>query len=206
MLKHFSGIAAVLLSTTAAFAAAHGDSTVTVVLSEELDIVDPCEASRSNVGRVVLQNVAETMTELVPGSGLQPRLAESWEDMGDGTWRFHLKEGVSFHDGTAFGATDVAHSLARVKSENISCEIGAKFFGGITITTEVVDDTTIDTVAPGVSDSSIPDPSPDTTIMDDTSSTTSGCSQVTTMLIRSASSTIFSYDARNPPSSHPAAW
>ena len=61
------------------------DDSVTIVLSEELDIVDPCEASRSNVGRVVLQNISETLTELVPGEGLQPRLAESWEDKGDGT-------------------------------------------------------------------------------------------------------------------------
>ena len=70
------------------------DDAVTVVLSEELDVVEPCMASRSNIGRVILQNVSETMTELVPGEGLQPRLAESWEDMGDGTWRFHLREGV----------------------------------------------------------------------------------------------------------------
>ena len=38
---------------------------VTIVLSEELDIVDPCEASRSNIGRVIAQNVSETITEPV---------------------------------------------------------------------------------------------------------------------------------------------
>jgi len=123
------------------------DDSVTIVLSEELDIVDPCEASRSNVGRVVLQNISETMTELVPGEGLQPRLAESWEDQGDGTWRFHLREGVSFTDGSAFDANDVAHSLARIKSDQITCEIGAKFFGGTELSTNVVDDTTIDITA-----------------------------------------------------------
>ena len=31
---------------------------VTVVLSEELDVVDPCETSRSNLGRVILQNLS----------------------------------------------------------------------------------------------------------------------------------------------------
>jgi len=123
------------------------DDSVTIVLSEELDVVDPCEASRSNVGRVVLQNIAETLTELVPGEGLQPRLAESWEDKGDGTWRFHLREGVAFSDGSALDANDVAHSLARIKSDKISCEIGAKFFGGINLSTNVVDDTTIDITA-----------------------------------------------------------
>lgn len=147
MIRRLSSIAAVLLTSSAAFAASHADTSVTIVLSEELDIVDPCEASRSNVGRVVLQNVAETMTELKPGEGLKPRLAESWKDMGDGTWQFKLRSGVTFHDGSAFGASDVAHSLERIKSENISCEIGAKFFGGIDLTTEVVDDTTLNVTA-----------------------------------------------------------
>jgi peptide/nickel transport system substrate-binding protein len=130
-----------------AFPAFAQDNHVTVVLSEELDIVDPCEASRSNIGRVVLQNIAETITELVPGQGLQPRLSESWEDMGGGTWRFNLRSGVTFTDGTALDAGDVAHSLVRIKNETILCEIGTKYFGGIELTTNVVDDVTIDITA-----------------------------------------------------------
>ncbi|MFK7893196.1 MAG: ABC transporter substrate-binding protein [Granulosicoccus sp.] len=141
--------------TAAALLAVHGlipvqaqdNESVTIVLSEELDIVDPCEASRSNVGRVLLQNIAETMVELVPGSGLQPRLAESWEEQGDGTWRFNLRSGVMFTDGTTLDAGDVAHTLKRIKSEDIVCEIGAKFFGGIELSSTVVDDNTIDIAA-----------------------------------------------------------
>ncbi|MCB1810790.1 MAG: peptide ABC transporter substrate-binding protein, partial [Candidatus Competibacteraceae bacterium] len=49
------------LSAGSAFAAEAGS--ITIVLSEEPDIIDPCEASRSNVGRVVKQNIAETLTE-----------------------------------------------------------------------------------------------------------------------------------------------
>lgn len=135
------------LAMACAFPAFAQDNHVTVVLSEELDIVDPCEASRSNIGRVVLQNIAETITELVPGQGLQPRLAESWEDMGGGTWRFNLRSGVTFTDGTALDAGDVAHSLVRIKNETILCEIGTKYFGGIELTTNVVDDVTIDITA-----------------------------------------------------------
>lgn len=123
------------------------DNAVTVVLSEELDLVDPCMSSRSNIGRVVLQNIAETVTEMVPGQGLQPRLATEWEDMGGGTWRFHLREGVTFHDGSAFDAEDVAHSIARTTGDKIVCEIGAKYFGGMELTTNVVDANTIDITA-----------------------------------------------------------
>ena len=120
---------------------------VTIVLSEELDIVDPCEASRSNIGRVIAQNVSETITELVPGKGLQPRLAESWEDMGNGTWRFNLRKNVSFSDGSAFDAEDIAHSLKRIKSDKLTCEIGIKYFGGIEISTDIIDNHTIDITA-----------------------------------------------------------
>ena len=123
------------------------DDGVTIVLPEELDLVDPCESSRSNVGRVVLQNISETMTELVPGTGLVPRLAESWEDQGDGTWRFKLRSGVKFSDGTSLDAQDVAHTLVRIKSPDIVCEQGAKFFGGIELTSNAIDDTTIDITA-----------------------------------------------------------
>ncbi|MCP4382813.1 MAG: peptide ABC transporter substrate-binding protein, partial [Hyphomicrobiales bacterium] len=145
MTRTLGRIAAAFVVTT--FAGQALAEEVTIVLSEELDIVDPCEASRSNLGRVILQNISETVTELVPGEGLKPRLAESWEDLGNGTWRFKLRPGVTFSDGSALDAADVAHSIARVQSEDISCEIGAKFFGGIDLTGEVVDDTTIDITA-----------------------------------------------------------
>lgn len=149
MTQKILSLSAVLLAATGVLAApaVAQDDSVTVVLSEELDVVEPCMASRSNIGRVIQQNVSETITELDPEEGLQPRLAESWEDMGDGTWRFHLREGVSFHDGSDFAAEDVAHSLARIKSPDIVCEIGAKFFGGMELSTEVVDEHTIDVTA-----------------------------------------------------------
>ncbi|GAB5376838.1 MAG: ABC transporter substrate-binding protein [Acuticoccus sp.] len=132
-----------LLASSATVAMAQ-DNGVTIVLSEELDVVEPCMASRSNIGRVLLQNVYETLTELRPGEGLMPRLAEGWKDEGDGKWTFKLREGVSFHDGTAFDAGDVVHSLNRtVYSPDIVCEIGAKFFGGMDIKAEAVDDTTV---------------------------------------------------------------
>ena len=136
-------IFATVLATSLAGQALAQES-VTVVLSEELENVEPCMASKSNIGRVILQNVSETLTELVPGSGLQPRLATSWEDMGGGTWRFHLREGVTFSDGTALDAADVVFSLERNKSDKFVCEIGAKYYGGFDLSTNVVDDVTVE--------------------------------------------------------------
>jgi peptide/nickel transport system substrate-binding protein len=121
------------------------EKNVTIVLSEELDLVDPCMASRSNIGRVVLQNIAETLTELdTGGGGLKPRLAASWEAVDGDTWRFKLQPGVKFSDGSDFDAEDVVYSLTRTTSDKITCEIGAKYFGGMKLKTEVVDATTLD--------------------------------------------------------------
>ena len=48
-------------------------------------------------------------------AGLRPGLAESWEqDKADPkTWIFHLRPGVTFHDGTAFNADAVVWNLDR---------------------------------------------------------------------------------------------
>lgn len=140
-------IAVTALASTFAVGAQAQDNSVTVVLSEELEIVEPCSATKSNVGRVLFQNISETVTEMDPRTGLQPRLATSWEDMGNGTWRFTLREGVTFSDGTVMDAEDVAHSLKRMKSPAIACEIGAKFFGGTEITSNIIDAYTLDVTA-----------------------------------------------------------
>ena len=97
---------------------------VTVVLGEDLDLVEPCMATRSNIGRVILQNVNETLTQydVKGGKGVLPRLAESWTDQGNGTWRFSLRKGVKFSNGTAFDANDVKHSFERMMSDKITCE------------------------------------------------------------------------------------
>ncbi len=141
-------VAGLLASGAIAPAMAQPNTDITVVLSEELDLVDPCMATRSNIGRVILQNISETLTELdVRGDkGLMPRLAESWEDKGDGTWQFKLRPGVTFSDGTAFDANDVKHSFDRVFSDQMSCE-SARYFADTDLTFTVVDDTTIDVKA-----------------------------------------------------------
>jgi peptide/nickel transport system substrate-binding protein len=141
-------ISALLASTTIVPAMAQADTDITVVLSEELDLVEPCMATRSNIGRVIMQNISETLTELdVRGdAGLMPRLAESWEDLGDGTWQFKLRQGVTFSDGSTFGADDVEHSFARVFSDQITCE-SARYFADTNLTFETVDDHTINITA-----------------------------------------------------------
>ncbi len=66
-----------------------------------------------------LNNVYEGLVRLNKGMELEPALAESWEVIGAGEgWRFKLREGVTFHDGSDFDADDVMFSYERASSES----------------------------------------------------------------------------------------
>jgi peptide/nickel transport system substrate-binding protein len=55
----------------------------------------------------------------------QAALAESWTVSEDARqWRFHLRDQVHFHDGQLLSADDVVASLARVRDELITGELG----------------------------------------------------------------------------------
>ncbi|EUB98607.1 ABC-type transporter, periplasmic subunit [Rhizobium sp. CF080] len=122
-----------------------GSGPIKIVLAEEADLLEPCMATRSNIGRIIMENVSETLTELdVRGKkGVMPRLAEKWEQAADGSWRFHLRQGVKFSNGTTFDAKDVKHSFDRVMSDKNACE-SRRYFGGMKISANVVDANTID--------------------------------------------------------------
>jgi len=56
--------------------------------------------------------VFDCLTEVGPDGSLKGELAESWEASADAqTWTFNLRQGVTFHNGKAFGADDVIESL-----------------------------------------------------------------------------------------------
>ena len=145
MIRKTGILGALLLASTGLTPAFAQDTGVKIVLNEEVDLLEPCMATRSNIGRVILGNINETLTEVdVRGGGtLKPKLAESWSQNEDGSWRFKLREGVTFSDGTGFDAKDVKHSFDRAMNPAITCET-PRYFGGITLSAEVVDDHTID--------------------------------------------------------------
>jgi peptide/nickel transport system substrate-binding protein len=68
----------------------------------------------------VLHHVYETLVRRDTDGSLQPRLATEWFIHPDDptVWVFKLREGVTFHDGSAFTAEDVVFSLERVRHES----------------------------------------------------------------------------------------
>jgi peptide/nickel transport system substrate-binding protein len=96
-----------------------------------------------------LNNVYEGLVRRRPDMSIEPSLATSWEPIGeDGTegWRFHLREGVSFHNGNEFTADDVLFSYERATAETSDV---SSWFAPID-RVEVVDDYTVEfyTTAP----------------------------------------------------------
>lgn len=64
-----------------------------------------------------LNNVYEGLVRRDKQMQIEPALAASWEPLEDKGWRFHLREGVTFHDGATFNAEDVLFSYERAASE-----------------------------------------------------------------------------------------
>jgi peptide/nickel transport system substrate-binding protein len=57
-------------------------------------------------------STAETLVVLDEDGNAQPALATGWEQTDERTWRFTVREGVRFHDGTDLTAGQAAASLA----------------------------------------------------------------------------------------------
>lgn len=87
-----------------------------------------------------LNNVYEGLVRRDKQMQVEPALATSWEKLDEGGWRFKLREGVSFHDGSSFNADDVLFSYERASSE----ESDARSWFAPVSEVRVVDDYTID--------------------------------------------------------------
>ena len=61
-------------------------------------------------------NVYEPLVRLQPDYSIAPSLATAWEQSGSNTFRFHLRSGVTFHDGSPFTAADVVYTFNRIAS------------------------------------------------------------------------------------------
>ena len=75
--------------------------------------LDPALSTDVPTGRAVAY-VFDGLTRFDPNAKVEPGLAERWDVTTDGlTYTFHLRRGVTFHDGSPFTARDVASSWQR---------------------------------------------------------------------------------------------
>jgi ABC-type transport system substrate-binding protein len=84
------------------------NATIRVGANEDQWTVNGTGAKATHFMYVTNQNVYEPLIYLGSDYTLKPALATSWALQPDGkTWRFNLRRGVTFHDGTPFTADDV---------------------------------------------------------------------------------------------------
>ncbi len=92
---------------------------ITVALQLEPPHLDPTSAAAGAIDQVLYSNVFEGLTRFMGDGSVVAGLAKSWDISEDNlTYTFHLQDGVTFHDGSAFTADDVKFSLDRARAED----------------------------------------------------------------------------------------
>jgi peptide/nickel transport system substrate-binding protein len=105
------------LAFTVAFAALLSGGALakdlTIGLSAEPSSMDPHFHNLSPNNQMRL-NIFESLVTQDETQKLIPALAEKWETVDDKTWKFTLRKGVKFTNGTDFTAKDVIYSACRI--------------------------------------------------------------------------------------------
>lgn len=103
---------------------------LSIGLKSEATSMDP-QFHQLSTNIQVAKNIFEALTTQDAVQRVTPGLAESWESVDDTTWRFHLREGVTFHDGSDFTARDVIYSFCRIPLVENSPSAFTIYTGGI---------------------------------------------------------------------------
>ncbi len=90
--------------------------------------MDP-HSQNEGLTNTVNGQVYERLTRRDRQLALEPSLAVAWQQTGPLTWRFKLRPGVKFHDGTPLGADDVVFSVNRAKDPVSTFSVYANALG-----------------------------------------------------------------------------
>jgi peptide/nickel transport system substrate-binding protein len=121
-------------------AAAYAED-ITIAVASEVTAMDPHYHNTGNNNQIV-GLVYDRMLHQDSNQQVGPGLAVEWGPIADDVWEFKLREGVTFHDGSAFTAEDVVFSYERVPNVPNSPSSFATYTSGIAEII-VVDDYTI---------------------------------------------------------------
>lgn len=133
--RRFAGLLALVLCCSAhavAFKWASQDDAATM---------DP-DAFNHGPTMTVLGHIYEGLVRRDREQRIEPALAQSWTQPAPTVWRFRLREGVRFHDGSLLTAEDVVFSLKRAMTP----ESDMKVFAASIADVKAVDATTVDVV------------------------------------------------------------
>ena len=101
--------------------------------------LDP-HSQNEGLTNMVNGQIYERLTNRDAKLALVPGLASSWSQTGPLSWRFKLRPGVKFHDGTPLTADDVVFSIERARAPTSQIAVYANAVG----TPRRVDELTVD--------------------------------------------------------------
>ncbi|WP_125142981.1 ABC transporter substrate-binding protein [Clostridium transplantifaecale] len=93
-------------------------------------------------------HIFDVLCALTPDMSLRPNLATQWEQIDDFTWRFHLREGVKFHDGSDFNAESAAYSINYIANMEPTYAIAGQWATSWPPEGVAIDSYTLDVVTP----------------------------------------------------------
>jgi peptide/nickel transport system substrate-binding protein len=93
----------------------------------------------------ILQHTYESLVRYSKDYKIEPSLAESWKQITPTQWRFNLRKGVKFHDGSPFTADDVVFSFGRIKQPQGTMQIYVANIAEV----RKIDDHTVDFILSG---------------------------------------------------------
>lgn len=101
-------------------AAAFAQSTLVVAVDSAPRMMNP-HGDDSDAGLSFMANFFDGLLQRKgPQGELAPGLAEKWEHPDDLTWKFHLRRGVTFHNGNPFTSEDVKFTFERLSNPEVS--------------------------------------------------------------------------------------
>jgi len=109
------GTIAAISATAALLSGLAGAQTLRIAYLTSPPTLDPHMSTTRATADIAI-NVFESLVGYGEDFSIRPLLATSWEVSDDGlVYTFNLKQGVTFHDGSAFTAEDVVATLNRIR-------------------------------------------------------------------------------------------
>lgn len=138
-IKQLLGAAAIAASL--AMGSAHAQQALRWAAQNDILTLDPHSQNHATTNAILMHSY-EGLTRYGKDYSIEPALATSWQQLGPTQWRFNLRKGVTFHDGSPFTADDVVFSFERIRQPQGTMQI---YVTGIK-EVKKVDDHTVDLI------------------------------------------------------------
>jgi peptide/nickel transport system substrate-binding protein len=133
-----------LLLLALAAGPAHAQVLLRWAAQNDILTMDPHSQNHATT-HAIMQYTYEGLVRYSRDYKIEPCLATSWDKISETQFRFHLRKGVKFHDGSPFSADDVVFSFGRIKEPQGTNQI---YVAGIN-EVKKIDDYTVDLLLSG---------------------------------------------------------